>query len=426
MPGPRRVDLFTPTSRRRLPVLRNAKPHWYPITEGCSLGYRRHDGSGTWCARYYRGSGKYFEARIGLADDAVPADGEHVLSFSQALRSAISWCDSQQERDGREDQPQKPSGPYTVAQAMDDYLEWYRAHRKAASDAAQKIKAILPALGGEEVERLTARQIRQWHQSLGTSPARLRGGQERSLQTEEEFRRRKNTANRVLTTLKAALNMAVAEGRVAPAVAVAWKTVKPFRGVDLPTIRFFDEDEIRRLLNACRPDFRLLVTAALLTGCRYGELAGAKVCDYIPESRAFHVSGKTGRRVAFVSEEGAAFFEAQQFGRASHELLFRKANGQPWSRSEQTRPMAEAVESANIPKPNSFHILRHTYASHYLMNGGDLPGLARQLGHGDTRMTTRHYAHLANRWLLADVQRSALRLGIAPGNVVRIADQRYR
>src|SRR5262249_47176268 len=98
-------------------------------------------------------------------------------------------------------------------------------------------------------------------------------------------------------------------------------------------------------------------------------------------------------------------------------------NGLPWSRSEQTRPMSEAVESANIPKPNSFHILRHTYASHYLMNGGDLPGLARQLGHSDTRMTTRHYAHLASRWLMADVQKSALRLGILPGNVVRLTDR---
>ena len=32
------------------------------------------------------------------------------------------------------------------------------------------------------------------------------------------------------------------------------------------------------------------------------------------------------------------------------------------------------------------------------MNGADLAGLTQQLGHADTRMTTRHYGHLADRW----------------------------
>jgi integrase len=218
--------------------------------------------------------------------------------------------------------------------------------------------------------------------------------------------------------------MAVAERRVPPEAANVWKAVKPFKGVSLPTIRFFDKGEIQRLLNSCPPDFRLLVTAALLTGCRYGELVQARVSDYLPSNRALRVSGKTGTRMVFVSEEGASFFEPLVFGRAPEDFLLRKQNGRPWNRSEQTRPMLEAVTSAQIPKPNNFHILRHTYASHYLMNGGDLPGLAQQLGHADTRMTSRHYVHLANSWRVADVQKSALRLGIDPGNVVRIASQR--
>jgi integrase len=88
--------------------------------------------------------------------------------------------------------------------------------------------------------------------------------------------------------------------------------------------------------------------------------------------------------------------------------------------------MVAAAKAAHLPKPYNFHILRHTYASHYLMNGGDLPGLAQQMGHGDTRMTSRHYAHLANKWRLADVQKSALRLGLAPGQVVRIGAERRR
>ena len=40
------------------------------------------------------------------------------------------------------------------------------------------------------------------------------------------------------------------------------------------------------------------------------------------------------------------------------------------------------------------HDLRHTYASHYVMNGGSLADLQGLLGHS-TSMMTMKYAHLA-------------------------------
>ena len=53
-----------------------------------------------------------------------------------------------------------------------------------------------------------------------------------------------------------------------------------FRAVDAPVVRYFSHKEITRLLNACEGAFRDLVHAALLTGCRYGELCQLKVVDY--------------------------------------------------------------------------------------------------------------------------------------------------
>jgi integrase len=41
-----------------------------------------------------------------------------------------------------------------------------------------------------------------------------------------------------------------------------------------------------------------------------------------------------------------------------------------------------------------FHDLRHTFASWYMMNGGDLYELAKILGHSNIKMTER-YAKLA-------------------------------
>jgi len=51
--------------------------------------------------------------------------------------------------------------------------------------------------------------------------------------------------------------------------------------------------------------------------------------------------------------------------------------------------------------------LRHTYASSLAMKGVPMGVIAAQLGHSDTRMTERHYAHLAPSYI-ADTVRAAL------------------
>jgi site-specific recombinase XerD len=54
--------------------------------------------------------------------------------------------------------------------------------------------------------------------------------------------------------------------------------------------------------------------------------------------------------------------------------------------SDQLRPMNEASKRANTKPPVNFHCLRHTYASHAVMNGTPLMVVARNLGHADTRI----------------------------------------
>jgi hypothetical protein len=70
-------------------------------------------------------------------------------------------------------------------------------------------------------------------------------------------RRRRSTANRVLTILKAALNHAHSEGKCASDD--AWRTVRAFREADAARLRYLSDDEARRLTNACTADFRALV-----------------------------------------------------------------------------------------------------------------------------------------------------------------------
>ncbi|HDU2405131.1 TPA: tyrosine-type recombinase/integrase, partial [Klebsiella pneumoniae] len=47
-----------------------------------------------------------------------------------------------------------------------------------------------------------------------------------------------------------------------------------------------------------------------------------------------------------------------------------------------------------LPPGQLTHVLRHTFASHFMMNGGNILVLQRVLGHTDIKMTMR-YAHFA-------------------------------
>jgi len=74
---------------------------------------------------------------------------------------------------------------------------------------------------------------------------------------------------------------------------------------------------------------------------------------------------------------------------------------------------------AGIDPPASFHILRHTYATHLLQAGAPLPVIAANLGHSDTRMTERHYAHLVPSHVPQVIRATMPKLGLVdPSPVV--------
>ena len=278
----REAVLATRSARLRLPP--RAKPYWRVIEQGLHVGYRRRGTGGTWIARRRNERGIYRETKLGLADDLQDANGDTVLDFAQAQRNARTWWTHEQRlASGLES---IPAGPYTVARAMADYLEDYRRRGGKACDSIESVarRNILPELGSVSVVKLTTRRLLEWHRAIAERPRcwRSRAGEVNvaafDRKDAEAVRRRRATANRVLTYLKAALNHAWRAGLVPSDD--AWRRVKPFRSVDAPVIRYLTHDEIPRLLNACQGAFGDLVHAALLTGCRYGELCRLNVADY--------------------------------------------------------------------------------------------------------------------------------------------------
>jgi integrase len=125
---------------------------------------------------------------------------------------------------------------------------------------------------------------------------------------------------------------------------------------------------------------------------------------------------KTGKaRHVVLTDEGITFFRSITAGRAGVDLMFLHADGRPWSKSNQARPMRETCARAGIVPPVGIHQLRHTWASHAVMNGAPLLVVARNLGHTDTRMVEKHYGHLAPSFIADAIRAGAPRFGTGAG-----------
>ncbi len=219
------------SARSQLPARR--EPYWTVMSAGCAIGYRRNANGGSWIARFRDDSGQRSYEALGSADDASDADGLTVFSFAQAQSRARSYF----ERRAREiaGDVVTTSGPFTVAHALDAYLTAYeRRGGKSLDLMVGKARVyILPEFGNLPIGKLTKGRIERWLHEVAQSPARVRGRRGAAprhrgpLLSPDDRRRRRATANRVLTLLKSALNHAYQEGRIAHDD--AWRRIKAFR-----------------------------------------------------------------------------------------------------------------------------------------------------------------------------------------------------
>jgi integrase len=395
------------------------------IERGVALGYRKpKKGPGTWLARRYVGEDSYSVRNLVtakghpvFADDHEDANGVTVLSFGQAQDAVRA----------HKNEIAGNVGPYTVAEAAKDYLEYLRnegRRESAIHDATIRINAhILPTLGECDLADLKPEQLRRWRANLAKARPRLRTrpGKEQNYRDGSDDRARKATANRILTILKAILNHAFDEEKCSSNK--AWgRRVKHFESANAARVRYLTIEEAARLVNACEPEFRPLVQAALQTGARYGQIAELKVGDFNPDVGTVDFCSRKGRGreksySCVLSDEGVEFFTQVCAGRASRDLMFQKVAGDAWGTSQQVKRMSQACKQAAIKPTIGFHGLRHTWASLAVMNGTPLLVVAKNLGHANTQMVERHYGHLAPSFIADAIRAGAPRFGFKPGNV---------
>jgi len=424
-----KVNLTSPTQRAKLELGKNYQER---LSAGSYLLYWKpqNAGAGAWrVQRLDPETHKKKNQALGQADDVLTADGVNVLTYDQAKRAAdTAFQKLTREADLLAGGEVLPEGPYTVATAWKDYIAAAKRRGVVGIKIMQQTAdaQIIPTLGAVQVTKLSKARIEKWHQDLAESGKRKTGRKREEAEymdapaTEEEIRKRRDTANRILTNLKACLNYALDTGKVIEPA--PWKRVKPFPNTSSNRVRFLTVEEQRKLVAACDEETKALVLAALYTGARYGELVPVLVKDFDPLNGSLYLAfgkGKGGTKPRYVTltPEGIAWFKGFTKGRPSNELMFLRkdvkrtsraesmANPNQWATYDQIYAMEVASKAAGID-PVTFHELRHTYASTLLNSRVSLSYVAEQLGHSDLRMVSKYYGHIAKAAMVTAIRKA--------------------
>ena len=268
--------------------------------------------------------------------------------------------------------------------------EWREARFERRKPATRKTYShlldarLLPAFGAKRLDRIAPVEVRRWFDDFSRAAP--------------------GNANNGLKLLRAILNLAVARGHL---------ETNPARGIApnrRPRMtRFLSRDEIARLYRgldrhasgrcAAQVD---IVRLLLLTGCRRNEIVRLRWTEVRDDTLVLEDS-KTGPRTVPLGSRARAILDGRPRGESPFVFPSPCDPSRPYGDhlSLWYRVRKEAgIEDVRL------HDLRHTHASHAVMNGVPVPVVSRMLGHSNVRMTLR-YAHLGDR----DIEAAAERVG---------------
>ena len=217
-----------------------------------------------------------------------------------------------------------------------------------------------------------------------------------------ELGNKPSTLNRELNTIKAMFNKAVAWNALAQNPA---KSVQKFKE-PRRKVRFLSKEEVQTLLKAADERMRPLIEVLLHTGLRRDELIHLTLADVDFENKVLSVQAKDGwnpkdyetRHIPMTPRLTQVLQDASPNGGA---FIFANKEGRALDPDVLTHDFLKLVRRSGI-KHASLHTLRHTFASHLVMNGTDIYTVQKLLGHSSIK-TTEIYAHLAPDFLKAAI-----------------------
>ena len=273
-----------------------------------------------------------------------------------------------------------------------DFVEdaWKKAHfDRYKPSTKKKVRLLLtsrlsPEFGNDPLDRIAPARVRKWFDAWSrTAP----GG-----------------ANKGLELIRQIMNFAIAREYIEKNPAHG---IRPNRRPRLT--RFLSHEEVARLHRALDAETGKgngqqadIIRLLLLTGCRKGEILGLRRSEVQTHGLVL-ADSKTGPRRVPLNAHARRILERQPQGETP--FVFPSPRDPSRPRDGELSLWYRVRREAEIEDVR-LHDLRHTHASHAVMNGVPVPVVSRLLGHSDIRMTLR-YAHLGDR----DIEAAAERVG---------------
>ncbi|MGY6037922.1 phage integrase [Aeromonas sp. AE23HZ002T15] len=164
------------------------------------------------------------------------------------------------------------------------------------------------------------------------------------------------------------------------------KDVKKVKLVERP-MGYLSQEEIRGVLGALSGENLKVVKLCLATGARWSEAANLRREDVLA-SRVTYINTKNGKnRTVPISAELC-------------QELTSGVNRGPLFRDIDYLLVRDVIKSVapDLPVGQAVHVFRHTFASHFMMSGGNILALQKILGHHNIQQTMT-YAHFAPDYL---------------------------
>ena len=375
-----RID--TVDSRSRLKP--RAEPYWTRVNAGCQIGFRKmtSTSTGTWIAKF-RDADEDRREKRSLGDfDHLPPSQRH----DAAKAAAEEWF--KHLRKGG------TGGKVTVRTACETYVEHLRSlgKGKTADDVKRRFAQYVndKPLGPIELQRLKPRDIELWRKSLATTMATP---QDKSKAPTRP--RSASTLNRDMTPLRAALNLALADGHVT--TDASWKAkMRPLKDADRRRDVYLDLTQRRTLIAKAPADLALFMSALSLVPLRPGAMAALVVGNFDKRLATLTIDkDKHGQdRKITLPPVTAAFFAEQCKNKLPTAPLLTRADGSAWNKDAWKYPFKAAVVAAELPAAATAYALRHSTITDLIaLHKLDTLTVA-QLSGTSLLMIEKHYGHL--------------------------------
>lgn len=258
---------------------------------------------------------------------------------------------------------------------------WYKGHGKSLKDGAsrkQKLEALARFSGNPRAKEISE----SWYVEMRNR--RIEDGVSLS------------TVNHDLAYLKALFNELARLNH--------WDGDNPIKKVrklkqDQPELSYLRIEQIKELLDYLKKlrdrDCYLITKICLSTGARWSEAETLRP-ENISDRQIAFVSTKNGKP-RYIPISKSLGDELREFARGKKGRLFKSSYD----------GISEVLEELDfgLPRGQRTHVFRHTFASHFMMNGGNILTLQRILDHSSLAMTMR-YAHLAPEHLSEAVEKN--------------------